>query len=376
MGRGIRSSRVSCLRIGCESTGCEGIAALCDALAGSSHLEELDLELKGLRTSVGAGALAAALPALPRLARLCIGRNPLEADAIASIFAALGTAASLRELYVEQANAGHASALSALAKSLAPSSGGAERDTESGLRVLVLSGNTMDADGFAAVADALSRRERPLERLALRDCGISDAQGAQAALTVRAATQVDLSGNALGEAFVAGVEAAPLGPSCSAGPRKVALAKTGLGGPLATRVARALAASSSAPASVDLCHNEVGTEAAAVVEALHGCSDIALFDSGAGRCDVARLAAALAAPDCRLRSLDLGACGLGDAGCALLFEALCTEGAAPSLRTLELFGNDVSDELATRIEEAATEGTLRCDIAWKRRKQQDVPRGV
>lgn len=370
VGRGVRSSRVSCLRIGCESTGCEGVAAMCDALAGSPHLEELDLELKGLRT---AGALASALPALPRLARLRVGRNPLEADAIATLFAAVGTATALRELHAEQANAGHASALAALAKSLAPPPGGADGGAESALRVLVLSGNALDADSFAPIADALSRRGRPLERLALRDCGLSDEQGAHAALAVRAAADVDLSGNALGEAFVAGLEAAPLDPASGAGPRKVALASTGLGGALAVRAARALADAASLPASVDLSHNQVGAEAAHVVHALRGCSDLALFDTGAGRCDVARLAAALTEPDCHLRSLDLGACGLSDAGCAILFEALCADGTPPSLRTLELFGNDVSDALASRVQEATAAGTLQCDVAWRRRKQQDLP---
>jgi hypothetical protein len=205
------------LLMGHNSIGEKGLAAVLEGFGSSGNSNSgsgggslclLDLSGCGLQGSAGAAPLAAALQpggGLHGLLTLRLDGNELGASGAAALAVALGSAASLQQLYLQRCSLG-ADGAAALAAAL-----------PAGLAVLDLSGNELGSPDAAALAAALAAGAAPrLSKLLLCGSGLQDGGIAALAevLAGRQGLALDLSGNAAGSAALTALLAAPLASLC------------------------------------------------------------------------------------------------------------------------------------------------------------------
>ncbi|XP_059815149.1 NACHT, LRR and PYD domains-containing protein 12-like [Hypanus sabinus] len=188
--------------------------------------------------------------------------------------------------------------------------------TKPSLTELNLSGNKLGDSGVKLVSAALRNPECKIQRLWLTRVGLTDsgAEDLVSALSTNPSlTGLDLSDNKLGDSGVKLVSAALRNPECKI--QKLWLERVGLTDSGAEDLVSAL---STNPSLTDL-----------------NLSDNKLGDSG-----VKLVSAALRNPECKIQKLELGDVGLTDSGAEDLASALSTK---PSLTELYLSNNKLGD---------------------------------
>ncbi|XP_062895448.1 LOW QUALITY PROTEIN: NACHT, LRR and PYD domains-containing protein 12-like [Mobula hypostoma] len=181
---------------------------------------------------------------------------------------------------------------------------------------LGLGGNELGDSGVKTVSAALRNPECKIQTLGLYDVGLTDSGAedlASALSTNPSLTELNLSGNKLGDSGVKLVSAALRNPECKL--QELWLDNVGLTDSGAEDLASALSTNPSLT-MLDLSDNELG-------------------DSG-----VKLMSAALRNPECKIRKLRLDRVGLTDSGAEDLASALSTN---PSLTELRLSDNELGD---------------------------------
>ncbi|XP_072892659.1 NACHT, LRR and PYD domains-containing protein 3-like [Hemitrygon akajei] len=191
-----------------------------------------------------------------------------------------------------------------------------ELSTNSSLTELDLSGNKLGDSGVKLVSVALRNTECKMQKLWLSDVGLTDsgAEDLVSALSTNPSlTELNLSGNKLGDSGVKLLSAALRNPECKI--QKLRLRKVGLTDSGAEDLVSALSTNPSLT-ELNLSHNELG-------------------DSG-----VKLVSAALRNPECKIQKLRLVNVGLTDSGAEDLVSTLSTH---PSLTGLDLGSNSLTD---------------------------------
>ncbi|XP_059817027.1 NACHT, LRR and PYD domains-containing protein 3-like [Hypanus sabinus] len=181
---------------------------------------------------------------------------------------------------------------------------------------LRLGGNELGDSGVKLVSAALRNPECKIQKLQLRDVGLTDsgAEDLVSALSTNPSlTELNLSGNELGDSGVKLVSAALRNPECKI--QKLWLGNVGLTDSGAEDLVSALNTNPSLT-ELDLSSNKLG-------------------DSG-----VKLVSAALRKPECKIQKLWLNKVGLTDSGAEDLVSALSTN---PSLTVLDLGLNSLTD---------------------------------
>ncbi|XP_016117109.1 NACHT, LRR and PYD domains-containing protein 3-like [Sinocyclocheilus grahami] len=189
------------------------------------------------------------------------------------------------------------------------------RSNPSHLRELDLTGNKLGASGVKRLSDGLKDPRCKLEKLWLRDCGVTDEGCAALASALRSnpshLRDLSLSGNKLGASGVKRLSDLLKDPRCKL--KKLWLRDCGVTEEGCAALASALRSNPSHLRDLSLSRNK-------------------LRASG-----VKRLSDLLKDPRCKLEKLWLSKCGVTDEGCAALASALRSN---PShLRDLSLSGN-------------------------------------
>ncbi|XP_072892145.1 NACHT, LRR and PYD domains-containing protein 3-like [Hemitrygon akajei] len=193
---------------------------------------------------------------------------------------------------------------------------GSALSTNPSLTELNLSDNKLGDSGVKLVSAALRNPECKIQKLVLARVGLTDSGAedlASALSTNPSLTELDLSGNKLGDSGVKLVSAALRDPECKI--QKLGLNNVGLTDSGAEDLASAL---STNPSLTDL-----------------NLSDNKLGDSG-----VKLVSAALRNPECKIQKLGLDNVGLTDSGADDFASALSTN---PSLTELNLASNSLTD---------------------------------
>ncbi|XP_072894768.1 NACHT, LRR and PYD domains-containing protein 3-like [Hemitrygon akajei] len=188
--------------------------------------------------------------------------------------------------------------------------------TNPSLTELSLSENKLGDSGVKLVSASLRNPEWKIQKLLLRNVGLTDSGAedlASALSTNPSLTELNLSGNKLGNSGVKLVSAALRNPECKI--QKLGLWDVGLLDSGAEDLASALSTNPSLT-ELDLSGNKLG-------------------DSG-----VKLVSAALRNPECKIQKLGLFRVGLTDSGAEDLVSALSTH---PSLMELNLGSNSLTD---------------------------------
>ncbi|XP_059817167.1 NACHT, LRR and PYD domains-containing protein 3-like [Hypanus sabinus] len=188
--------------------------------------------------------------------------------------------------------------------------------TNPSLTELDLSNNKLGDSGVKLVSAALRNPECKIQKLELRDVGLTDsgAEDLVSALSTNPSlTELDLSNNKLGDSGVKLVSAALRNPECKI--QKLGLRNVDLTDSGAEDLASALSTNPSLT-ELYLSNNKLG-------------------DSG-----VKLVSAALRNPECKIQKLGLRGVGLTDSGAEDLVSALSTN---PSLTVLYLGSNPLTD---------------------------------
>lgn len=220
-----------------QGLGAEGVARVVPAATASPHAAHL---LLGTNAMGGAGArtVAAALEPGHGLETLYLGCNRIDADGAAALAGPLASDGTVRALWLKRNPVGDAGAR-ALAAMLR---------ANTALRTLDLVNTGLGLDGLRALLDALTRRDRPLERLFLGGNGFGPEAADLLSALIRDAgvRELYLPANHLGDAGVA-VLASAIGTGSGsgadegAGPVRLGLGGNGLGPAGARALAGALA---------------------------------------------------------------------------------------------------------------------------------------
>lgn len=379
-----RNATLRELAVGTPTTGAAAAAALAPGVVVSA-LRSIDLANRGLEGAAGGAALGAMLAAPSTLASVDASRNALGDEGVEALATALGANASseLARLDLAECGVGDAGA-AALAAAMCANGGGPA------LQALRLAGNaTLGCAGAAALV-AAGVASGSLRELDLSDTAAGAGAGAAEWLSAHGASvsaltlaRCKLAPEAF-EALVDGMEAAGGGSSLEM------LDVSGnecVGDAGAVRLAeRALAPADGTLAALDLSECGVGAVGAgALFRAAGGVRRLSLrgnegVDDGGAlelaavlrvRGDGETAAAALASCE----ELCLASCGIGAAGAEALFDALAG-GGAPSLRTLEMGGNDVGDDACMERWKAAVtalrEARPALDVQWKAGERGDA----
>ncbi|XP_059817820.1 NACHT, LRR and PYD domains-containing protein 3-like isoform X3 [Hypanus sabinus] len=245
--------------------------------------------------------------------------------------------------------------------------------TNPSLTELNLSNNKLGDSGVKLVSAALRNRECKIQRLGLRNVGLTDsgAEDLVSALSTNPSlTELDLSDNKLGDSGVKLVSAALRNPECKI--QKLRLGNVGLTDSGAEDLVSALSTNPSLTL-LNLSLNKLGDSGVKLVlSALRnpeckiqrmGLYRVGLTDSGAedlvsalstnpslteldlsenklGDSGVKLVSAALRNPECKIQKLRLDSVGLTDSGAEDLVSALRTK---PSLTDLNLRSNSLTD---------------------------------
>ncbi|XP_078251373.1 NACHT, LRR and PYD domains-containing protein 3-like isoform X4 [Rhinoraja longicauda] len=188
--------------------------------------------------------------------------------------------------------------------------------TNPSLTELDLGDNKLGDSGVKLVSAALGNPDCKIQRLELRTVGLTDcgAEDLVSALSTNPSlTELELSGNNLGDSGVKLVSAALRNPDCKI--QRLELCSVGLTDSGAEDLASALSTNRSLT-ELDLSGNNLG-------------------DSG-----VKPVSAALRNPDCKIQRLELDSVGLTDSGAEDLVSALSTN---PSPTKLYLSNNSLTD---------------------------------
>ncbi|CAG9465392.1 unnamed protein product [Pedinophyceae sp. YPF-701] len=355
------NTSLASLCVGSADFGDDGVAALAAGLSRNATLKRLDLENKG----VGPAGAAALAESPGGLQELLLARNPrLGDDGVAALAASAALVRGLRLLDLRACGVG-ARGMAALGSALAAS--GAP-----GRRVL-LAANALESPDDArsactALGAALSARS--IAHLDLTSCLTSDGVPALVgALSGEVELSLGLSKcgvtedgcRALGEAVRRGVRFAQLDLSNNAiWPSGVAC------------LARALA-SSPGVAELDLagCRGgDDGTDCAEAVAALAAIPQLrrlSLFDNALGCGGAQALAASVAGGGFRdLTTLVVAGNGLSLDDIRGLLRVLCADGAAPTLRSIEVAANPgASDEGIEAVVADVQASRPGLDVAWR-----------
>ncbi|XP_059817765.1 ribonuclease inhibitor-like [Hypanus sabinus] len=211
--------------------------------------------------------------------------------------------------------------------------------TNPSLTELNLSGNKLGDSGVKLVSAALRNPECKIQRLGLSGVGLTDsgAEDLVSALSTNPSlTELDLSGNKLGDSGVKLVSAALRNPECKI--QKLWLGDVGLTDSGAEDLVSALSTNPSLT-DLSLSGNKLG-------------------DSG-----VKLVSAALRNPECKIQRLWLGDVGLTDSGAEDLVSALSTN---PSLTDLSLSGNKLGDSGVKLVSAALRNPECKIQRLWLR----------
>ncbi|XP_051717621.1 NACHT, LRR and PYD domains-containing protein 12-like isoform X11 [Ctenopharyngodon idella] len=360
----------SALLIKCGVTD-EGCAALASALRSnpSSHLRDLDLSYNNLRdsgvkivsavlenphckleklrlikcgvTDEGCAALASALRSNPssHLRYLDLSENNQGDSGVKIISAVLENPhCKLEKLWLSDCGVTD-EGCTALASAL-------RSNPSSHLRELNLSENNLGDSGVKIVSAVLENPHCKLEKLWLRQCGVTDEGCADLASALRSnpsshLRELDLSYNNLGNSGVKIVSAVLENPHCKL--EKLWLIKCGVTDEGCAALASALRSNpSSHLRDLNLSENNLG-------------------DSG-----VKIVSAVLENPHCKLEKLWLSKCGVTDEGCAALASALRSNPSS-HLRDLDLSENNLGDSGVKTVSAVLENPHCKLEKLWLRK---------
>ncbi|XP_072891315.1 NACHT, LRR and PYD domains-containing protein 12-like [Hemitrygon akajei] len=295
------------LRLGENELGDAGVKIVSAALRNPEcKIQKLRLGDVGL-TDSGVEDLASALSTNPSLTELDMSENKLGDAGVKLVSAALRNPEckiqKLELIDVGLTDSGAEDLVSAVI-------------TNTALTELNPSNNKLGDSGVKLVSAALRNPECKMQKLGLRDVGLTDsgAEDLVSALSTNTSlTELDMSENELGDAGVKLVSAALRNPECKI--QKLWLTRVSLTDSGAEDLASALSANPSLT-ELNLSDNKLG-------------------DSG-----VKLVSAALRNPECKIQKLWLDKVGLTDSGAEDLVSALSTN---PSLTVLNLGLNSLTD---------------------------------
>jgi Ran GTPase-activating protein (RanGAP) involved in mRNA processing and transport len=363
------------LCVGDECFGDAGVAALAPGIANSASLKEIDLTNKGIGDA-GAAALGHALATpggCPSLTTIALSRNEtLGQEGLAAVCHGLENVALLEKLELRELNAGGVAA-DAIASLLAHSPALAELDLANaaldvasgdvaklrlGLETrakrqnapplsLEMDGVALGDAGAAALAGDGDTTFLKVNRLSLRGCLLGAEGGAAVARACAAVTEVlIMRDNSLGDDGARAVAAALSTTRTSAKESALRTLDLGCCG-IGADGAAALAGSPGLGCLTDLCL--FGNEAVGAV----GLAAFANQGTGSGLSE--------------LTSLDVGGCGVDEAGLIVFCDALVSDQTVlRNLMTLVVGGNpgaqgDAWETALQRLRDARP--TL--DVAWR-----------
>ncbi|XP_072893968.1 NACHT, LRR and PYD domains-containing protein 3-like [Hemitrygon akajei] len=295
------------LRLGENKLGDSGVKLVSAALPNPEcKIQKLELGYVGL-TDCGAEDLASALSTNQTLTELNLSGNELGDSGVKLVTAALRKSeCKIQKLWLYGVGLTDSGAED-LASALS---------TNQTLTELELSGNELGDSGVKLVSASLRNPECKIQKLELVDVGLTDSGTddlASALRTNSSLTELGLSGNELGDSGVKLVSAALRNPECKI--QKLGLYGVGLTDSGAEDLASALSTNQTLT-ELDLSVNELG-------------------DSG-----VKLVSAALRNPECKIQKLELRDVGLTDSGAEDLVSILSTN---PSLTELYLASNSLTD---------------------------------
>ncbi|XP_072133413.1 uncharacterized protein [Mobula birostris] len=335
-------------------------------------LQELGLRDVGL-TDSGAGDLASALRTNPSLTELNLNDNLLGDSGVKLLSAALGNP----ECKLQKLQLDNIGLTDSGAKDLASA-----LSTNPSLTELNLSVNKLGDSGVKLVSEALRNSKCEIQKLWLRDVGLTDSGAEDLASALRtnpSLTELNLGANKLGDSGMKLVSAALRNTECKI--QKLWLMDVGLTDSAAGDFVSALSTKTSLMV-LSLNNNKLQDSGVKLVSAALmksrcklqelGLGDVGLTDSGAGDLasalrtnpsltelnlndnllgdsGVKLLSAALGNPECKLQKLQLDNIGLTDSGAKDLASALSTN---PSLTELNLSVNKLGDSGVKLVSEA------------------------
>ncbi|XP_072891350.1 NACHT, LRR and PYD domains-containing protein 12-like [Hemitrygon akajei] len=295
------------LRLGGNDLGDSGVKPVSAALRNTEcKIQKLRLDNVGL-TDSGAEDLVSALSTNSSLTELNLSGNKLGDSGVKLVSVALrNPECKIQKLWlwgVGLTDSGVEDLVSALS-------------TKPSVTHLNMGENKLRDSGMKWVSATLRNAECKIQKLELSDVGLTDsgAEDLVSALSTNPSlTELNLSGNKLGDSGVKLVSAALRNPECKI--QKLRLRKVGLTDSGAEDLVSALSTNPSLT-ELNLSHNELG-------------------DSG-----VKLVSAALRNPECKIQKLRLVNVGLTDSGAEDLVSTLSTH---PSLTGLDLGSNSLTD---------------------------------
>ncbi|XP_004459835.2 ribonuclease inhibitor [Dasypus novemcinctus] len=364
MGPGLRANASLtelCLRS--NELGDAGVRLVLQGLQGARRVQKLSLQNCSL-TATGCSVLPGTLRCLPSLRELNLSENPLGDAGLRLLCEGLqDPQCNLEKLKLEYCDL-TAAGCEALAAALR---------TKASFRELGLSNNDVGEAGVRALCRCLVECASPLEKLRLEGCGVTAANCEDLSRVVAAKAslqELDLGENRLGDAGLAALCPALLGPDCSL--RILWLWECDITAEGCRDVCRLLRAKDSLR-ELSLAGNQLGDEGARLLcESLRepGCRleslwvkscgftaaccphfgsmlghnksllELQLSGNALGDAGVQTLCQGLGLPGSALRVLWLGDCEVTDRGCAALAALLLS---CPGLRELDLSNNPMGD---------------------------------
>ncbi|XP_072133528.1 uncharacterized protein [Mobula birostris] len=361
------------LNLSVNKLGDSGVKLVSEALRNPEcKIQKLGLRDVGL-TDSGAGDLASALRTNPSLTELNLNDNQLGDSGVKLLSAALGNP----ECKLQKLQLDNIGLTDSGAKDLASA-----LSTNPSLTELNLSVNKLGDSGVKLVSEALRNSKCEIQKLWLRDVGLTDSGAEDLASALRtnpSLTELNLGANKLGDSGMKLVSAALRNTECKI--QKLWLMDVGLTDSAAGDFVSALSTKTSLMV-LSLNNNKLRDSGVKLVSAALmksrcklqelGLRDVGLTDSGAGDLasalrtnpsltelnlndnllgdsGVKLLSAALGNPECKLQKLQLDNIGLTDSGAKDLASALSTN---PSLTELNLSVNKLGDSGVKLVSEA------------------------
>ncbi|XP_072133414.1 uncharacterized protein [Mobula birostris] len=308
--------------------GDSGVKLLSAALRDSEcNIQKLCLWNVGL-TDSGAGDLNAALGGNPSLTVLNLNNNKLEDSGVKLVSAALKKSrCKLQELQLRNVGLTDSGAKD-LASTLR---------TNRSLMELNLNDNKLGDSGVKLVSAALKKAKCKIQKLWLRDVGLTDSGAkdlASALSSNPSLTELNLGANKLGDSGVKLVSAALKNSECKI--QKLWLYDVGL------------TDSGAKDLNSTLSTNQSLTE-------------LSLNDNKLGDSGVKLVSEALKISECKIQKLSLRNVGLTDSGVEDLLSALRTN---PSLTELNLSGNKLGDSGVKLVSEALRNSECKIQKLW------------
>lgn len=350
-----RSLRHIC--IGNDTFGDEGVKVISQGIAGNpdSALEVWDLEYKSVSEN-GAIAIANILTKNESLKELSLSRNAIGDEGVEALMVALSESpkAVLTRLRLDEC-ALSGKAIDAMARWI--------KSPHCTLQILDLANNDLksaSAEFFHAL-----RANTSIQKINFRNCHLADSHGTELgnALALNKGLQeLDLSENNLGPNAAAAIATAF---ATNESLHSLVMAKNPVSDEGAIALATVLASSNSTLLSLDLSKTELTHLGVAKLLSSTALKELRVFNNLLGAKVSSVLDPLMKNPVIEL--LDVGANALHGSLAVLLFDALHSH---PSLRTLEMGGNDLGEEGHDALERLR-EANPYLDVAIDKNAQND-----